>query len=55
MTIKSDKWIKEMANNHDMINPFVDQQIRKRNQEKQLLQIIQTSHTLPKNITIQMK
>ena len=34
MTIKSDKWIKEMASNHGMINPFVDKQIRKRNQER---------------------
>lgn len=30
-------------------------QVRKRSQEKQLLQIIQTSHTLLKNIIIQMK
>lgn len=34
MTIKSDKWIKEMASNHGMINPFSDKQIRKRNQER---------------------
>ena len=29
MTIKSDKWIKQMANEHKMIEPFVESQIRK--------------------------
>ena len=28
MTILSDKWIKEMARNHNMINPFEDKQVR---------------------------
>ena len=28
MTIKSDKWIKEMAANHGMIEPFAESQIR---------------------------
>ncbi|MDA7596813.1 dCTP deaminase, partial [Gammaproteobacteria bacterium] len=28
MTIKSDKWIKKMAQNHKMIEPFTDCQIR---------------------------
>jgi dCTP deaminase len=28
MTIKADKWIKEMAKNHGMIEPFTDSQIR---------------------------
>ena len=28
MTIKSDKWIKEMAANHRMIEPFAESQIR---------------------------
>jgi dCTP deaminase len=34
MTIKSDKWIKEMANNHAMIDPFLGNQIRIKNQER---------------------
>ncbi len=29
MSIKSDKWIKEMAIKHKMIEPFVDKQVRK--------------------------
>ncbi len=28
MTVLSDKWIKEMARNHNMISPFEDKQIR---------------------------
>ncbi|USO02331.1 MAG: dCTP deaminase [Alphaproteobacteria bacterium] len=28
MTIKSDRWIKEQAEKHDMINPFVDKQVK---------------------------
>jgi len=28
MTVLSDKWIREMAKNHDMINPFEDKQVR---------------------------
>ena len=28
MTVLSDKWIKEMVKNHDMINPFEDKQVR---------------------------
>ncbi|MAG46859.1 MAG: dCTP deaminase, partial [Gammaproteobacteria bacterium] len=28
MTIKSDKWIKEMSEKHEMINPFEAGQIR---------------------------
>jgi len=28
MTVLSDKWIKEMAKNHNMISPFEDKQIR---------------------------
>ena len=28
MTVLSDKWIKEMANNHNMISPFEDKQVR---------------------------
>jgi len=28
MSLKSDRWIREMAINHDMINPFIDQQVR---------------------------
>lgn len=28
MAIKSDKWIREMAKNHGMIEPFVDSQVR---------------------------
>ena len=28
MSIKSDKWIKKMAQNHEMIEPFTDSQIR---------------------------
>ena len=28
MTIKSDKWIKEMASNHGMIEPYAESQIR---------------------------
>ena len=31
MTIKSDKWIKKMAQNHKMIEPFTDCQIRNTN------------------------
>ena len=34
MTIKSDKWIKEMANNHGMIDPFVGNQVRTNKQER---------------------
>ena len=30
MAIKSDKWIKRMAENHGMIEPFTDSQIRKK-------------------------
>ena len=29
MSIKSDRWIKEMAKNHKMIVPFADRQVRK--------------------------
>jgi len=28
MTVLSDKWIREMAKNHDMISPFEDKQVR---------------------------
>ena len=28
MTILSDKWIKKMSNNHNMISPFEEKQIR---------------------------
>ena len=28
MTIKSDRWIKQMAREHNMIEPFVDKQVR---------------------------
>ena len=28
MTVLSDKWIKEMVKNHNMINPFEDKQVR---------------------------
>ena len=28
MTVLSDKWIREMAKNHDMINPFEEKQVR---------------------------
>ena len=28
MTIQSDKWIKNMAKSHEMINPFEESQIR---------------------------
>ena len=28
MTIKSDNWIKKMAQNHGMIEPFAESQIR---------------------------
>lgn len=28
MSIKSDKWIKKMAKEHDMINPFVNHQVK---------------------------
>ena len=36
MTIKSDKWIKEMSKTHRMIEPFVPNQIRT-NKEKKLI------------------
>jgi dCTP deaminase len=29
MAIKSDKWIRRMATEHDMINPFAEKQVRK--------------------------
>jgi len=29
MAIKSDKWIRRMALEHDMINPFTEKQMRK--------------------------
>ena len=29
MTIQSDKWIKNMAQNQEMISPFVENQVRK--------------------------
>ena len=28
MSVLSDKWIKKMATNHNMISPFVDKQVR---------------------------
>ena len=28
MTVQSDRWIKEMSKNHNMINPFEDKQVR---------------------------
>ncbi|MDO1659580.1 dCTP deaminase, partial [Escherichia coli] len=28
MTIKSDKWIRRMAQEHGMIEPFVERQVR---------------------------
>ncbi|HEX9394028.1 MAG TPA: dCTP deaminase, partial [Gemmatimonadales bacterium] len=28
MSIKSDRWIRRMANEHAMIEPFADQQVR---------------------------
>lgn len=31
MTIKSDRWIKQMAHEHNMIEPFEDKQVRYRN------------------------
>lgn len=34
MTIKSDKWIRQMALNHDMISPFEPNQVRHGNQGK---------------------
>lgn len=34
MTIKADKWIKEMALNHGMITPFIDGQVRDHHGEK---------------------
>jgi len=34
MTIKSDKWIRKMALNHEMIVPFVDTQVRQGSQGK---------------------
>jgi dCTP deaminase len=34
MSIMSDKWIKETASNHGMIEPFVDKQIRVNNSQK---------------------
>ncbi|MDD5426237.1 MAG: dCTP deaminase, partial [candidate division Zixibacteria bacterium] len=29
MSVKSDRWIAEMAKNHDMIKPFSETQIRR--------------------------
>ena len=34
MTIKADKWIRRMAEQHDMISPFESQQVRMRDGEK---------------------
>jgi len=34
MTIKSDRWIREMANNHAMIEPFEPNQIRTKGDER---------------------
>ena len=34
MTIKSDRWIREMAQDHGMISPFEPQMIRERDGEK---------------------
>ena len=37
MSIKSDKWIKEMANNHRMIEPFEAGQVRLGPKEEKLI------------------
>ena len=37
MSIKSDKWIKEMANNHRMIEPFEAGQVRLGAKEEKLI------------------
>ena len=37
MNIKSDKWIKEMANNHRMIEPFESGQVRLGKKEEKLI------------------
>ena len=37
MSIKSDKWIKEMANNHRMIEPFESGQVRLGKKEEKLI------------------
>ena len=34
MSIKSDRWIQEMARSHGMIEPFVPEQVRERNGER---------------------
>ena len=34
MTIKSDRWIREMARNHGLIEPFEPSQVRTRNNER---------------------
>ena len=34
MTIKSDKWIKEMAMHHNMIEPFQEDQVKTNNEGK---------------------
>ena len=34
MTIKSDKWIRSMASEYDMINPFEPKQVRYVNNDK---------------------
>jgi dCTP deaminase len=34
MTIKSDKWIRRMAAEHGMIEPFADQQVRQANNQR---------------------
>ena len=37
MTIKSDKWIKEMAQNHKMIDPYEPGQVRNGKNDERLI------------------